>query len=463
MTFLLPLVAFALAIAAPFLLRTERGRVEIARVGALLALLAVSAVIVFRSEPEVDRMPALVGLALGAAACVLGAWGGGLAFGVAAASALHLLPASSLPVVGLALVAGTGLGALTVGGEVAALAAVLVVAADNLGMRHSPVPAAAFVGSQAGVALAVGALLVVRIKELVFIRPILVGVLVSLAGLFVFREDGNGLLYCLALGALGGVVLDLLVSDKASESSRVGLAAIIGVGLATAAFGLGKGVGLALATLAAVGVLLAVENRRAVLALGPLVGLTLYRVLREAGTGATRALEINQNYTILALLIGLALPLMPTDWLTGRVRTARVASSFLWGIVAIAAAPLVLTAFGMRGGVGFVVGLGISGLVQAFRAPSSFLRGARVAKDDYVDREGNEEGVGGGDKTTLLPLALGAGLSGATILALGWIGAESAFSRDDKIHLFGYAATGIAVIAILLALLGRPTKTEVIE
>lgn len=439
MTFLLPLVALALALAAPFLLRTARGAFAPSRIGALVLLLAAAGVLVFRSAPEIDRTPALIGLVLGGLACLLGEWGGGLAFGVAAAAALHLLPATSLPAAGLALVAGTGLGALTVGGETAALAAVLVVAADNLGMRHSQIPAAAFVGSQTGLGVAIGALFPV------LMRPVFVGGLALLGGMLASRTlSEQGLLLSVGIGALAGVVLHFLMPDDEGESSRVGLAAVIGVGLATVAFGLGKGLGMGLAALAAVGVLLAVENRRAVLALGPLVGLVLFRVLREAGTGATRSIDIAQHYTLLALVLGLALPLLPTDWLKGR---ASAPGSFLWGLAVLAAPPLVVVALGMRGGIGFVVGLGVSGLVQALRRAE--VGGARAEGETGPTVHGPRSTV------SLLPLALGAGLAGGTILALAWLGDESTLTRDAKVRLFAYAAVGIAIIAGALALVAR--------
>ena len=457
MTFLLPLVALALAFAAPLVLRTERGKIEPLRAAALLALLVAAAVVVFRAAPEADRTPALVGLVLGGLACLVGSWAGGMAVGVAAAGALHLLPAAALPTAGLALVAGTGLGALAVGGELAAVAAVLVVAADNLGMRHSQVPAAAFVGSQVGVAAAVGAFLAAAFvsgllpKGAAFLRPVVAGALVLLAGLYVAKTlNESGLNLCVGLGALAGILVHFMMPDEEADASRVGLAAVIGVGLATVAFGLGKGAGMALAALAAGGVLLAVENRRALLALGPFVGLVMYRVLREAGTGATRALDIGQHYTLLALVLGLTLPLLPFEGLRLRGGAARAA---LWGVVMVAAAPLVVVALGMRGGIGFVVGLGVAGLVQAMRGEPLSPPGDRG--------DGSEPRTTSHDpRPTLAPLALGSGLAGATILALGWLGDEASITRDQKVRLLAYAAAGIAVVAVLLLALGRQTKKE---
>ena len=452
MTFLLPLVAFALALAAPFVLRSERGGLDGSRLGALALLLLLGAAVVLKGAPAADRTPALIGLALGALAPLLGAWTGGIAAGVAGAAALHLFPAA--PAMGLAFVAGTGLGALAVGGEAAALAGVLVFAADRLGAGHSQVPAAAFVGSQVGVALAVGAFLAAFLPlTLRLARPVLAGILVTLAGLLVARGlTEPSLTLCAGLGALAGVVLHFLMPEEEGESSRVGLAAIVGVGLATVAFGLGRGLGMGLAGLASVGVLLAVGNRRAVMALGPLVGLILYRVLREAGTGATRALDIGQHYTMLALLLGLVLPLLPTDWLQGRGRAAHATGLALWGVVALAAAPLVVVAFGMRGGIGFVVGLGAAGLVEALRVARASVPADRESLGT-LEITGTEARA-----TSLLPLAVGAGIGGSAILALLWLGDESTLSRDAKLHLFAYAAVGIALIAGMLALAGRLSK-----
>ena len=465
MTFLLPLVALALALAGPFVLRTARSQLVALRLGALVLLVLVGAGVLLKAAPADDRTPALLGLLLGALAPFLGAWTGGIAAGVAGAAALHLFP--SAPAMGLAFVAGTGLGALTVGGEAAALAGVLVFAADELGVRHSQVPAAAFVGSQIGVALAVGAFLSAFLpRALSLAKPLVVGILATLAGLLVARGLGeSGLTVCAAVGALAGIVLHFLMLEEEGESSRVGLAAIVGVGLATVAFGLGRGLGIGIAGLAAVGVLLAIGNRRAVLALGPLVGLVLYRVLREAGTGATRALDIAQHYSLLALLLGLVLPLLPSDWLTLRGRGVRApqaggasalrlgVGTLLWGVVVLAAAPLVVVAFGMRGGIGFVVGLGAAGLVQALRGVNG---GAQLEAGEPSSPFPTPHPSPG--TPSLLPLALGAGLGGSTILALLWLGDEPTLSRDAKLHLFAYAGVGIAVIAGMLAFVGRQVK-----
>lgn len=458
MTFLLPLVALALALAAPFVSRPEREPFSPSRAAVLAVLLILGGLVVLKEAPAADRTPATLGLAIGAVASALGAWTGGFAVGVAGASALHLFPSN--PSMGLALMAGGGLGALAVGGEAAALAAALVFAADDLGMRHSQVPAAAFAGSQIGVALAVGSFLAAFVpKTLTLARPVVVGLVAAAAGVLVSKGLGDpGLVLCGAVGALSGVVVHALMPNEESESSRVGLAAIVGIGLATFAYGLGRGAGMGLAALSAVGVLLAADNRRAVLALGPFVGLVLFRVLREAGTGATRALDIAQHYTLLALVLGMVLPLLPADWLALRGgRGTRVPAfpvgAFLWGLIVLAAAPLVVVALGMRGGIGFVVGLGTTGLVQALRAIPD-------PRSRIADRRPDDPRSEIPDRKSILPLALGVGLGGSTILALAWLGDDSSLARDAKLHLFAYAAVGFAVVAGMLAFVGR-RKVEV--
>lgn len=450
MTFLLPLVALALAFATLLLARTDRGKLDPARVGVLALLVAIGVGVAFKTAPSADRTPAIVGLVLGALAPVLGRLTGSLAPGVAAAAALHLFPTNAA--MGLALVVGTGLGALAVGGEASALAAALVFAADDLGARHSQAPAAAFVGSQVGVALAVGAFVAPFLpKALALGRSVVVGMVTLLGGLYAARAVNEAGTLCVGLGALTGVVLHFLMPDDEGESPRVGLAAVIGVGLATVAFGLGRGAGMGLAGLGAVGVLLAVDNRRAVLTLGPLVGLVMYRVLREAGTGATRALDIAQHYTLLALILGLVFPLLPSDWLRHRRGAVGVG---LWGIVTLAAAPLAIAALGVRGAIGLVVGLGTAGLVQALRAPTP-----RIAEGDAKAVERPEDAtVRGETRESLLPLALGTSLGGSAILALTWLGDDSALARDAKVRLFAYAAVGIAIIAAMLSVAGRQKR-----
>ncbi|RYG47350.1 hypothetical protein EON79_07590 [bacterium] len=459
MTFLLPLVALALAALGFFLSRaaSER-RFEGGRGIALLLAAFVGAGIVSRFGPEIDRTPTLIGLFLGviavAAGEFLGGWVATLALGVAAASALHLLPATGLPAAQLALMGGAGLGAVAFGkgGATTALVAILVAATDNLGMRHSDVAGAAFLGSQLGLAATIGALLAGYVPpKLAMAKPVAIGILVLLTALFATKplEDG-GLLISAGLGALGGLILHWLFADDEPSPLRIGMAVVIGVGLATIAFGLGRGAGMALSLLAAGGVLLGVGDRRAFLTLGPLVGLVLFRVLREAGTGATRALDIAQHYTLLALVLGAVVPLLPVDWMAGGRRLAgggseethselptahrglpTAAGTFLWGLLILAIPPLVIVIFGMRGAIGFVVGLGLSGLFQAMRG----------AKD-------------------LSPLAIGSGMAGATILALKPLADKADLTRDEKMHMLLVWGVGIVVIAGILAFLSRPTQTE---
>lgn len=438
MSFLLPLAALVLALLARLTLSGSGEKsAPFVRLVPLTVLVIVAGGAVARFAPEVDRNPAIVSILIGAivvaSAAYLARPVGALALGLAGASGLHLLSATALPTTGPTLLIGAGLAVLTVGGETAALAAAIVVAADNLGMRHSDVPAAAYVGSQLGLAFVVGGYLAAWIPEkLNLLKPLVPGIVLLLGALIVSKTTNNlGLATLAGIGALTGVVLYAMQGDE-SDNLRVGLGAIAGVALGTVAFALDQAAGMAIALLAAMGTLLAVGDRRNVLALGPLLGLVLFRVLREAGTGATRALDIGQHYTLLALVVGLVIAALPFDWQRGR--KAQVVGSGLWGLLAIATPPFLVAALGMRGSTGLVVGLGVAGLLQTARG-----------------------------KADLRPLALGAGLSAATILCLDWMGDDADLARDVKLRMLGYAAVAAVVIAVALAAAGRRRLEESTE
>jgi hypothetical protein len=447
MTILLPLIALALAV-LDFVFRPkdrESTRPPAARILALLAVLVVAVGLTVKYGPAADTLGLVTGLVAGAIVALVGELLGGsvaaLAMGVAGASALHLLKAPVLPAAQLALVGGAALGAIALGSgglvqgaATATLVAAMCAAGDFLGARQSDAPAAAIVGSFIGAAGVVGAFasafLVARYRA---VHPILVAV-VTVAGAWIAtRPIGDSpLLVVTAIGSVAGLVVYFLLPDEEADAVRLGLGTVIAIGVATIAFGLGRGAGMGVALVAMALPLLATGNFRAVLTLGPLLTLVLYRLLREEHPDLSRALDIGQHYAMLGIVLGAVLPLLPSDWLRrGGLKAAL--GAFLWGLLALGIPALLTVMLGSKGAVGFVVGLGLSGLCQVLR----------------------------GDRS-LQPLAIAAGFSTITILLMGWLRDAIELSRDEKVRIFAYAGGGLLLMAALLALLSRPARTEVV-
>jgi len=442
MSFLLPLVAIALAALSRFAFKDREPiawAFDRSRLLALILATATIVVLVGRFAPEIDagglRIAAIVGALT---AFVGGLCGGSLApigFGIASAAVMHGMRHTTVPSADLALLVGAGFAALiygTEGAAISAIAAALCALGDNLGTHHAEKAGLAMIGSEMGLIVLVGALIAAWTpKNLNALKPIVVGLIAVIAA-FILKGKLNdsSILTVTAIGAVTGVVLHWLLPDDDTDTVRLGIATVIGVAVATIAFGLGKGVGMAISLTTSAGILLAVGNYRALLTLGPLMGLVLYRVLREAGTGATRALDIGQHYALLGIVLGAVLPLLPTDWrATAGLKTA--VGNFLWAGVLLAAAPLLVVMLGMKGSVGFVFGLGLAGLCQSLRKERS-----------------------------LLSLPLAAAIASATILVLGWVKDATELSRDEKVHFFTIAGVVIVVVAGAIALLARTPQTE---
>jgi hypothetical protein len=211
-----------------------------------------------------------------------------------------------------------------------------------------------------------------------------------------------------------------------------GIGTLIAIGLATAAFALGRGTGMAIALACSAGVLLMAERPRAVLALGPLFGLTLFRLFRNVYPETSRAFDIGQHYALIGLMIGLIVPLILIDAkpLGLRSATGRYGLAVL-AVTLLALAPLLTLFFGPIGTVGFVVGLGLAGTVELIRQGQS-----------------------------LLALSTGTGLLGAILMSFGWMSKSLELARDEKIRVLMFAAVGIAIAAGLFILLTRGDKRE---
>ncbi len=444
MPFILPLLSIALAVLAQLAFKGSAPppwRWDSARLAALVLLSALAGWLTLTHGQHTDGAALRVGLVLGVVAT--GIMSGRprqdtnllppLAAGLAAASAIHILATPVQEAGGLGLLFGAGLGALVLGGEAAASAVVatVVVAADYLCARHYAASATPYLGSLAALLALVGGILAARLSgRLAFLRAPLAALLVVAGGYFATQaiSDRNLMLTLLA-GVAAAVAVDWLLAEEEADAVRFGLAAIISIGVATLAFGLAKGAGMGLALCAATTLLLAVGNRRAVLCLGPLLGLTLFRVLAEAHPGASHALDIGQHYALLGLTLGAVLPLIPADWLR-RDGMVGAAGALLWGLIPLAIPPLVLVMFGEKGAIGFVVGVGFSSLCQALRK-----------------------------ETGLLPAAISGAMATGTILSLQWMTSLTDMDRDEKVKAFKIAALAIVVVAIVLALLSRGKST----
>lgn len=435
MSVLLPVIALVLAVFDFALRRGEASpRPTATRIAALVLLAAIAAGLAFRFAPTIDQTAVLAGIGGGflliLLAEVLGGTGA-MAMGVVGASALHLLAATSVPAAQLALVAGAGIGAICLGGEAAATAAITAAAcaaADYLGAKGSDVPAAAILGSYLGTGAVVGTFLSSNFLTRFKVWHVLIISLVVLLGALIATRPLNDspLLVTSAIGAVAGLVCALVLPEEEIDGVRIGLSTMIGIGVATISFGLGRGTGMATSLIAMALPLLGSKHPRAVLTLGPLMALVLYRLLREQQPELSRALDIGQHYAMLGIVLGAVLPLLPSDWLERGSLKGSI-GAWLWGVLAIGSPALLIVMLGSRGAVGFVVGLGLVGLCQALRRQWS-----------------------------LQPLALAAGLSGATILVMGWLKEATDLTRDEKLRIFAYGGVGILVIGGLLAFLSRP-------
>jgi hypothetical protein len=418
-----------------FLFRTQRSASFPSgeRLVWLGASAVVTAIAATRVCPASELSPTLIGLVGGAAVSVVVAATGGtlpaLLLAAVAATAAHLLPDVAPSQLGLVL--GAGLGALTLAVESTATYAFLVtlaVAADRLGLRNNDGAGYAVLGSLLSLILGLGIVVAFGLPaRFTAFRPFVTAIVIALGGAGLSRYVGEeALVVAVRMGAVVGLVLHFLIDEDEPDSLRIGLATILSIGLATVAFAAARGLGMSLALLAAVGVLSVTSHRRALLALGPLVGLVLYRVLREEGTGATRALDIGQHYTLLALALGAIVPLMFADWRGKSVGLA------LWATLGLAIPPLVIVMFGARGAVGFIVGLGLAATVDALRN----------AKD-------------------LTVYAVAAIMAPITLVTLHWTKDVDTLTRDQKIPLLLVAGTVIVVLSVALGDLGEAKTKEV--
>jgi hypothetical protein len=180
-------------------------------------------------------------------------------------------------------------------------------------------------------------------------------------------------------------------------------------------------------------VLTMLGRTRALLTMGPLAILVLYRVFRELHTDASRAIDIGQHYALIGLSIGVALPILAMEWRMSRTESSpkSAAASGLWTPAFLAVPFVSAVVLAAKGYVGVLTGLGFASLV---------------------------EGLKGSSRLDSLALQLGIGAS--MVASFDWVSSKVDLARDEKVKTLVWVAAGIGLLALLITMLSRASRVE---
>lgn len=371
------------------------------------------------------------------------------AFGILGAAAWTLLRDDVREPYQLGAMAGAGICAWIVAGSErgnwasrAAVFMIVALAGDVLGKRaaggHS-----AQAGSVLGVLIVVALLLSLGIprKKDTATRNALIGTVLGVIVLAVgswllsMRHFFINDVWIIFGGSLGVALVVAWLTPEEPEQGNVGfiLSVILWLGVATLAFGLRKGYGMSLACLGGAATLTMMGRSRALLTLGPLAILVIYRVFRELHTDASRAIDIGQHYALIGLSVGAAIPVLATEWRSHRSdRDAKSAwASALWAPSFLAVPFVSAVVLAAKGYIGALTGLGFASLIDGLR---------------------------GGRRLDSLALALGIG--GAMVSGFGWLSSKLDMARDEKVKTLVWVAAGVGLLALCITLLSRPSRVE---
>lgn len=373
------------------------------------------------------------------------------AIGIAAglAGVLQWTDPSQRDVIQFAVLVGLTFGAWLVGDlhsqklslpAATAAFAIVILASDFLGGKALQNEVGNLAGTIMGVAAAIAALIGLvsnrsekRGSQFLEFLPGWLGVFILLilgyvAGTRLVESTEAWLIFDGAV--LAAAITHWLVRPEAQEDSfSVVIAAVVWIGIATLAFSYQRGFGMSLAALGAVLTLLMFGNHRALLAVGPLLGLVFYRVLRESHVDAVRALDIGQHYAVIGLAFGMVAALLPGEWIARRQRGGAETSvgRLLWAI-ALGALPVAMAVIlGAKGMVGFVAGLGFAAFVEALRGAS-----------------------------TPLPILFVGGSASIVVVSYDWLAKLLDLTRESKQIAFYWIAGCALVLGLLIALMSRP-------
>jgi len=464
---LLPVVAAILTLAALFVrdgAPPGEARKREAPAGSFLILAALVVAIVLGALGGYGGLKDAIPLAMSfGVGCLLSALAYGLglmkgqavagraapiALGTLAPAALGLLPYPGIP---FAMVFGAAAAAwfLSIGTEDdpnpwamrSAVVAALVVAMNMLGKLgqlgdYGPM-AGTILGLTAAAAAVLGGAFAGMLKTPLLRSGIM---LVILAGGWYLIDRklmaGDGGLVAVFGGVVLAFVVDWLVPEGGEANSlRMLVASVIWISAGTAAFGFDRGFGISALALSAAAVLLTSGNRRALLTLGPLGALVMYRVFRESHLEASKAFDIGQHYAMIGLLVGALLPVMAVEWLRSVSKRGgffALIAGALWVVLMLAAPVGAAIMLGAKGVVGYLFGLGLASVIEA-------VRGERSAH----------------------AMSLGIAMAGTMSLVYEALTPYLDLERAEKLSRLAYLGGGIVVLGVLIAVLsGEFTRSK---
>lgn len=176
------------------------------------------------------------------------------------------------------------------------------------------------------------------------------------------------------LGIVAAIVVAWNSSDAEPNSPvKIGIGALIWLGLATFAFSLRAGYGMSIVALSGALTLLLLNRERCIASMSPLLALTAYRVFREIFPDASRAFDIGQHYAMVGLILGVVLILAAIDFGRAHLTSGTMRSAIAQlcvGILVVILAVFSIVFLGSKGVVGLLVGLGIAPMLSALTGRS---------------------------------------------------------------------------------------------